>query len=212
MLAADMDIKDVPAKLKSMGRSQAWLARELGIDASSMSKTFKGERRLQAQELIRIEQLLGERMDVADVAQDAGRRDAAAQARIPVFGYAAAAGSDRIALTEGHVVDWVEAPALWNGQGEIYIVRIIGDRMEPRFFGGEPVIVHRNLPPGRGQDMLVEFKDGSGLVRNYRGQRDGMIWALQYNPPEGEAQELSFPVDSVKALHAIHLPTRLLSL
>ena len=54
MLAA-MKLDEIPARLRQKGRSQSDLARHLQLDPSSLTKTIKGERRLKADELLKIE-------------------------------------------------------------------------------------------------------------------------------------------------------------
>lgn len=209
MLAA-MEITEIPARLRQLKRSQADLARHLDLDPSSLTKTIKGERRLRADELIKIEQFFGETFDRDNVVESLSERRRTAPKRIPVYGYAAAGGSERIAMNPGQVIDWVEAPPLWNGVGDLAVIRIIGDSMEPRYFAGEAVTARLGLPPARGQDCLIEFNDGSGLIKSYRGQRDGFVFAWQYNPPNGETNEVRYDGASVKALHAVDLPYRML--
>lgn len=210
MLAA-MKLEEIPGRLESLGRSQADLARKIGLDPSSLSKTLKGRRQLKADELLKIEAYFGEQVDrgSGEVESLAARRGGAPR-RIPVYGYAAAGGSERVAINPGQVIDWVDPPPLWNGAGDLMVVRVIGDSMEPRYFAGESVFVHVGLPPGRGQDCLVEFNDGSALIKSFRGQRDGQVFVWQYNPPKGEENEMRFDGASVKALHAVDLPTRFL--
>lgn len=208
MLAA-MEITEIPQRLRAMKRSQAALARHLGLDPSSLTKTLKGDRRLKADELIKIEEFFGEKLDRDATVESLSTRRVGAPRRIPVYGYAAAGGNERIAINAGQVIDWVDAPPLWNGIGDLIVVRVIGDSMEPRYFAGESVIARLGLPPGRGQDCLIEFHDGSALIKNYRGQRDGQVFAFQYNPPPGEEGEVRYSASSVKAIHAVELPTRL---
>lgn len=207
MLAA-MEISEIPSRLRALKRSQADLAKHLNLDPSSLTKTLKGERRLKADELLKIEQYFGEALDRGATVETLSTRRPTAPRRIPVYGYAAAGGEERIAINAGQVIDWVDAPPLWNGLGDLIVVRVIGDSMEPRYFAGEAVVVHVGLPPGRGQDCLIEFHDGSAVIKNYRGQRDGVVFAWQYNPPRDQDNELRFDGASVKAIHAVDLPTR----
>lgn len=207
-MLAVMEMSEIPSRLRSMKRSQADLARHLNIDPSTMTKLLKGDRRLKADELVKIEQFFGEPVDRAGVVETLSSRRASPPRRIPVYGYAAAGGSERIAINAGQVIEWVDAPPLWNGLGDLMVVRIIGDSMEPRYFAGEAVVVTVGLPPGRGQDCLIEFHDGSAVIKNYRAQRDGFVYAWQYNPPRGEDNEVRYDGASVKALHAVDLPTR----
>ena len=46
---------------------------------------------------------------------------------------------------------------------------------------------------------VVEYRDGTGIIKQYRGQRDGKVYLYQYNP------EREFPIEGaqVKAVHAV---------
>jgi phage repressor protein C with HTH and peptisase S24 domain len=197
-MLAGMELSEVPERLKRMGQSQAALARHLQLDPSSLTKTLKGARKLTVSELRKMEDFFGESLSGPSperVSRPIGRR-------IPVYGYAAAGGEDRIALASDQVLDWVDAPPFWNGSGELIMVRIVGDSMEPRYFAGERVPVRRGLPPGRGSDCLVELNDDSALLKVFRGMRDGTLFLSQYNP--GDA-ELRVPLTQVRAVHAAGL-------
>lgn len=118
--------------------------------------------------------------------------------RVPVFGYAAEGGDERISLANDHVLDEIEIP-LGLIRGDAFGVRVSGDSMEPRLFSGETVIVARKVAPARFGDCVVEFRDGTALVKQYRGQRDGKVFLYQFNP------EREFPVEGalVKSIHAV---------
>ena len=78
-------------------------------------------------------------------------------------------------------------------------VRVPGDTMEPRLYSGEIVIVARDVPPSRNSDCLIEFLDGTAIVKQYRGQRDGVIFLWQYNPE----QEIRLTSTSIKSVSAV---------
>lgn len=61
------------------------------------------------------------------------------------------------------------------------------------------MIAQLNLPPGRDQDCLVEFNDGSAVVKTYVAQRDGAVFCRQWNPDS----EVRYIGSAVKAVHAI---------
>lgn len=117
---------------------------------------------------------------------------------IDVFGYAEAGGEDRISLADGQVIDRIEIPA-GLVRGEVIAIRVAGDSMEPRLFSGETVIVGRHLPPQRDRDCVVEFRDGTAVVKQYKGQRDGTVFLSQYNPEK----EIRVEASKVKAIHAV---------
>ena len=187
---------DIPERLKLAGRSQADLARHLGLDPSSLTKTIRGTRQLKADELIEMETFFSGMAEEGARFVSARR---APRAKVPVYGYAAAGGEERIAVNEGRVIDWIDPPPFWSGAGELLAVKVIGVSMEPRLFQGEMVIAQRNLSPTREQDCLVELCDGSGLIKTYVGQRDPSIVCRQYNP----AKELQIAKAEVRSLHAI---------
>lgn len=200
-----MRLQDIPNRLAKIGKKQADLSRVLELDPSSLTKTIKGTRNVQASEIPLIEQFFSEKLDLDDGGAKrtvgSGRR-AHPPHQIPVYGYAAAGGGDRIAFSQDNVLEYREPPPYWSGAGQLIYVRIIGDSMERRYFSGEVVAVRLGVPPGKNDDCLIEFHDGSVLIKNYGGERDQTIFARQYNPE----QELKIPGADVRALHAVWRP------
>lgn len=195
-----MLLRDIPERLKLMRSRQADLARHLSLDPSSLTKTIKGSRRVTPVELAKMETFFGERLEVSNQAPISARRRMA-PAKVPVYGYAAG-GEDRIAYADDRIIDYLDAPPFWNGTGELIYVRLPGDSMEPRYFSGEILPVRMNLPPAKGQDCLLLFNDSTALVKTYQGQRDGKVFARQYNIEK----ELMFEGASVQSMHAIWRP------
>lgn len=117
---------------------------------------------------------------------------------IPVFGYAAMGGEDLIALNDGQIVEWMRLPmGLELGPGDWFVVLGVGSSMEPRIFAGDQLLVRRKHPPIRGKDVLIEFNDGSGVVKTYEGERQGQVFARQWN----DEKIVSYPSGRVRALH-----------
>lgn len=196
-----MNLSDIPTRLKVMRRPQAELARHLNLDPSSLVKTIKGDRRVQPAEVVAIEAFFGEKLDLAVTAPHPTRRRIVPD-RIPVYGYAAAGGDDRIAYTDDQVLDYFEPPPGWRGGDDLFYVRIVGESMYPRYFSGEVIAIRRKMPPARGQDCLIEFSDNTALIKTYEGQREGKVFARQYN----DEKTLAFEGASVRALHAVWKP------
>jgi phage repressor protein C with HTH and peptisase S24 domain len=197
-----IDPADIPNRLAKIGRSQADLARALNLDPSSLTKTIRGLRQMKAAEVAKIEAFLEESAHDPQPERNVRRYMGQSQQRgskIPVYGYAAGGGEERIAVNDGGIVDWIDAPPLWSGAGDLFGVRVIGSSMEPRLFEGELVIAQRNLPPARERDCLIELKDGSALVKTYTRQKEGRVFYRQWNPEK----EAHLPALDVKALHAI---------
>ena len=125
---------------------------------------------------------------------------ATSRTRLPVYGYATASDGDLIALNEGNIIDWLELPmGIVLGPGEYFVVKPMGSSMEPRIFPGEPLVVRRDFPPARGADCIIEMNDGHGVVKSYRGQHSGRVFAEQFNPPK----TLDYDGASVRAIHAV---------
>lgn len=178
---------EIRERLRRTGRSQAALGRHIGASKDSMSRLMTGQRRLQAAELPLIEEFF------------AGDRDKGpAYETLDVYGYAQAGGEDRIGLASDQVIDRIEVPA-GMVRGPAIGIRVAGDSMEPRLYSGETVIVALNVAPARDRDCVVEFRDGTGIVKQYRGQREGQVFLWQYNPE----QEIRVDASKVKAIHAV---------
>lgn len=196
-----MELEDIPARLKTLNRSQAELARHLELDPSSLTKTLKRLRRVQPDEKLKIEAFFGEKLSL-DITAPATPRRKAGLLKIPVYGYAAAGGEDRIAYAENTVLDYFDPPPFWSGAGDLIYVRLVGESMVPRYFSGEVLPVRLNVPPARDTDCLIEFHDNTALVKTYKGMRDGKLFAMQYN----EMRELAFEASRVRALHSVWRP------
>lgn len=201
---APMELKDIPNRLKAMNRSQADLARHLELDPSSLTKTIQGRRRVQAAEVIRIQEFFGDKLLLDDGGPGGGAlRRTQTQRRVPVYGYAAPGHDDLIAFGEAHVLEWREPPPYWTGGGLLAYARIRGEAMEPRYFSGELVPIRLGVEPAKHEDCLVEMTDGTAQVRRYDGRKSGLILLHQYNP---EA-EMKLDATKVRNLHAVWRPT-----
>jgi len=181
-------LPDLKARLRTSGKSQVALAQYLGITKDSVGRLVNGQRKAEAEELQRALAFLdGEIAPAAPAFQ-----------QINVYGYAAAGGDDRIMIADDRVLDRIEVP-MGLARGEIFGIRVAGDSMEPRLYSGEIVIVSRDLRPSRMGDCVVELRDGTALVKQYRGERDGVLFLHQYNPD----QEVKIEASKVRAIHAV---------
>lgn len=176
---------EIRKRLDETGRSQISLAKHLGKSKDSVSRLLKGERDLKADELAAIRTFFGDDKPAAPT-----------HIRLPVFGYAAAGGTDRVALASDQILDYIELPAGFI-RGEAFAVQVAGGSMYPRLFDGERVIAERDVPPIRNKEVVVELTDGTGLVKEYRGQKDGFLFLWQYNPEE----EVRIPITKVRRMH-----------
>lgn len=179
--------QDIRGRLDRAGRSQSALARHMGKTVHSIGRLVKSPRELTPSEVAQIEEFFGDAAPAVPTIE-----------RIPVYGYVAGGGIDRIAMGSDSVLDYLEVPAGLT-RGRPIALRVVGDSMEPRLFSGETVIVGLGVAPARFGDCVVEYQDGSGIIKQYRGQRHGKVFVYQYNP------EQEFPIEgsSVKAVHAV---------
>lgn len=182
--------EEIKARLERSGKKQTALARHLNRSVHAVNRLVNSSRELLPSEVAEIEAFFGE----------GAPPPPPPVVRVPVYGYAAASDGDRVALGSEQVLDYIELP---NGlaKGDVIAIRVAGDSMEPRLFSGETVIVSLNVAPSRYGDCVVELRDGTGLVKQYRGSRDGYIFLHQYNPD----REIRLRADEVRAIHAVQL-------
>jgi phage repressor protein C with HTH and peptisase S24 domain len=193
-----LDWTAVAQRLDVAGRgARSRLAEALGMDRSQLARTLRKRGvypdTRQAQTIDRVLSNQPAEAPLRLVASNGGAM------RVPEYGYAAATNGDRFALNDGQILDWVDLPMGMQLRGDFFVVRTIGSSMEPRIWAGERKLIQRNVPPGRDQDAVIEFNDGSGVLKTFRKERDGHIFAYQYNPE----QEVRYDAASVKALHAV---------
>lgn len=178
------------ARLAAVGRSDTDLARRLNKSKSAVSRIMTGERKdLRQGEVEAIEAALA----------DFEGKPQRPPGLIPLLGYAAATGGDRIVWNTDAPLDWVEAPPMRDTGTQVLAIRVSGDSMEPRLFAGETIYVGRQLAPARNGDAVIEFNDGTAVVKSYAGMRQGFVFARQYNPDE----ELRYEATRVRAVHAV---------
>lgn len=176
---------EIRRRLEETGRTQAALARHMGKSKDSVSRLLNGARAMDVDELEDIKSFFGE-----------DRPPEPTHVRLPVFGYAAMGSDDRVALASDQILDYVELP-VGLVRGQAFGVRTAGGSMYPRLFDGELVIAERGVPPVRNREVVVELTDDTGLVKEYRGQKDGFLFLWQYNPE----QEIRIPLTKVRKMH-----------
>ena len=179
---------DIKSRLEKSGKRQTALAGHLGRSVHAISRLVNSERELMPSEIALVDAFFNDNSAPSEPAT----------VRVPVYGYAAASDGDRVALGSDQILDHIELPAGF-ARGEVMAIRVAGDSMEPRLFSGETVIVSLNVTPARFGDCVVELKDGTGLIKQYRGRRDGYVFLHQYNPE----QEVRLREDQIKAIHAV---------
>lgn len=191
-----MDWQTIAQRLDAAPRgTRSRLADALKMDRSQLARTLRQRGFPKADQLKVIETFLEDPAS-PNVSVLPERDD---RIRVPLYGFAAGGGHERFAFNDGEILDWVELPRGMILKGDFFVVQAIGSSMEPRIWPGERKLVQRRVPPGRDQDAVIEFHDGTAVLKTYRRERDGFVFAQQFNPE----QELRYPASDVKAIHAI---------
>lgn len=188
--------RDVANSLDAKGRgARTRLANALDMDRSQLARSLRADGYPDTRQAAIIQRFLNDQpsADIVPMPTPSGAM------RVPLYGYAAASNGDRIAINEGAVLDWIDLPRGMSLRGEFFVIQAVGGSMEPRIWPGERKLVQRNVPPARNQDVVIEFTDGSAVLKTYIREKDGMIFAHQYNPDE----EVRYKSTDVRALHAV---------
>lgn len=166
------------------------------MDPSFLSRQLKTRVELTVPQLRKVEAFLSD----APADELAAKAERLGPNKLRVFGYAATSDGDRIAVADDRILDYLELPpGLDLDPEEYFVVLPVGSSMEPRVFAGEPQVVRKGYPPARGKKVLIEFNDGTAVIKDYRGQRDGKVFAEQWNP----ARLVDYDASSIRALHLI---------
>jgi repressor LexA len=119
-------------------------------------------------------------MDAATaVVEDADVRAARpAPAFVPVVGRIAAGGP---ILAEQAIEDVFPLPREIVGEGELFLLKVVGDSMiDAAICDGDWVVV-RQQPVAENGEIVAAMIDGEATVKTFR-RRDGHVWLLPHNP------------------------------
>jgi transcriptional regulator with XRE-family HTH domain len=168
-----INVQWIRDRLHSSGRTQRELAKELGVDASQISRLLEGSRRLKADEIPIIRRFFedaprddhasGGPQGPAEEVRTRGswKRGGRPAADIPVFLLQPAGRffkePDR--ATEHRAT----LPQLSKVAGAFAMI-IPDARLEPRFAAGEVVYIHPNRPVIPGAFVVGRYRDRSGTV------------------------------------------------
>lgn len=182
--------------LESANMGQAQLSRLLterlgrSVDRAAVNKIISGLRKVSADELLAIEEILG-----VSFQKDAPRR-------IPLKRYVGAGGEVCPALDDGNGDDdYIDAPPGLTGEVVAAVIR--GESMFPRYDDGNIIMWSRQLPPQEllHREAVVGLADGRILVKIInRGSANG-LWTLNsFNAPPivDQVIEWAAPIDWVK--------------
>ena len=113
------------------------------------------------------------------VGDDTGAGDARPEpCYVPVLGRIAAGGP---ILAEQAVEEVFPLPRQLVGDGEVFLLKVVGDSMiEAAVCDGDWVVVRRQ-PVAENGDMVAAMIDGEATVKTFK-RRDGHVWLLPHNP------------------------------
>lgn len=121
--------------------------------------------------------------DPAEVAPAIGAQatDPAASANlvhVPLLGRIAAGGP---ILAEQHVEEVFPLPRDLVGQGELFMLKVVGDSMiDAAICDGDWVVVRRQ-PDAENGDIVAALLDDEATVKTLK-RRDGHVWLMPHNP------------------------------
>lgn len=206
--------------LERAGRTQADLARHLGLLPSAVSRMLRGERQMKLLEAVQVAQFLGVSQDevlrragqagaAPPAPPDAGRRGRPPRAAapmvppsrqdvMPIRSAGRGGGEQRMFLEDGPI-GYTPRPANLAGVRDAYAIYMVGDSMQPRYEQGWLLHVNPFKPPIRGRDVVVYKNDQAVLIKQFVGWSDDALVLRQLNPDE----TLRIPRGEVAECHLI---------
>ena len=96
---------------------------------------------------------------------------------VPVLGRIAAGGP---ILAEERVEDVFPLPKQLVGEGELFLLKVVGDSMiDAAICDGDWVVVHQQ-PVAENGDIVAAMIDGEATVKTFK-RRDGHVWLMPHN-------------------------------
>lgn len=185
-----------------MGRNQAYIHQFL---YAGKPRKLREEDRSRLAELLEIDQTtLMSQDQIQRIGKPSGTPISRApefsyQGRdLPIMGRAQGANGDIFTL-EGGKVGVTERPSYLIGVEDAFAVYVAGDSMVPRFKPSEMVYVNPHKPPVSGDDVLIEFLDGTGIIKELVRLSPTRLSVKQHNPPK----EIVLDIKKIKKISTI---------
>lgn len=126
---------------------------------------------------------------------------------VPLLGQTVGGPNGRFILN-GQEISRVFCPPDLAGVDGAYAVQVYGTSMEPKFEAGETVWLHPWTPVRSGDYVVAQIltQDGEppeSYIKQFVSQNSKVLRLKQFNPEEGEKQEMEFPADRVFSVHKI---------
>lgn len=129
--------------------------------------------------------------------------------KIPVYGQAAGGLDEdgRFILNGNKVADVLVLPGLEDVR-DAYAVYVYGTSMVPAFRPGATVYVDPSRPIVSEDNVVVQLKADEyeppyGYIKEFVARRGGKLVLRQHNPPDGQEEIITFPLDRVVAVHKV---------
>jgi phage repressor protein C with HTH and peptisase S24 domain len=128
-------------------------------------------------------------------------------ADLPIYS-AVRGGSFGDAVVFSHeAIDYVKRPEPLRKARNGYGLYVVGESMEPAYRQGDLALIHPNLPPKAGDDVVVCSVDKNGefsaVIKQLR-RTTAEKWHLhQYNPPPGEEADFTLDRDTWPICHLV---------
>lgn len=213
----------VKAAREEMGWSQPELAERVGMSQQGIAAIESGRSRRpnKLRDLSRVLKrseswLLGEH-DEAPVAPASTPPNASfppeyrsfPEGRVPLLGQAVGGANGKFVLN-GQQVGRVFCPPILEGVEGAYAVYVYGDSMLPKFESGEIAWIHPYMPVRRDNYVVAQIAEGeleagelSGYIKQFVSLNSRELVLRQLNPPEGDAELMTFEASRVFSVHKI---------
>lgn len=195
-----MDAKWLSNQLASSGKSQADLARYLGVASTTVNKMVKGRRKILASEAEKMRRFFaGDAETLAPVSRTTAAPNIDASLNpplrstmprnVPILGTVSGGGG--FFQMNGDPIDWARRPPRLEGRADVFGAYVEDLSMVPRYEPGELVFIERARPPAPGDHVVVEIVEGptskderKALIKKLVSVTTATVRLEQYNPPK----------------------------
>lgn len=191
--------------LRVRGKTQAWLAEQLGITDQAISKWKRTGQISRANAMAMCRALdvnpswlldgvgAGPALEVRDSAK-------ATYGRVPVVGYAQLGDGGFFAELEYPVGHGTGHVRFASSHANAYALGCRGQSMQPRIKDGEFVVVEPDHSIAPGDEVLVKDKDERVMVKEWLYTRADTVHLLSVNEAHGK---ITIPTSQVELMHYV---------
>lgn len=126
---------------------------------------------------------------------------------LPIYASVRGGAMDDSVLVSSDPIDYVKRPEPLARAKNGYGLYVIGDSMEPAYRQGDLALIHPNIPPTAGNEVVVCSQDKDGehyAVLKLLVKATPTHWHLkQYNPPPGEPVEFTLERKEWPVCHVV---------